>query len=94
MLNKEKLTFNSHKSHNPYFDILEYQLNNDMFITYTVSISTPMVEIMEYYSGENYNVGSNLKSYSRTYKKENIPTKYKEIWDQLKEIYNTEYKGK
>jgi len=38
MLNTEKIKFNSHTVHNPNCDIVEYKIDNDMFITYGVYV--------------------------------------------------------
>jgi len=47
---------------------------------------------MEYYTGENYNVGSSKKSSSRAYTVDKIPAKYKTAWEELKAKYEAEYK--
>lgn len=88
----DSLTFNSHKNHNPHCDILEGKLDGDSFITYYIELKTGN-EGMEYYKGENYVVGSNKKSFSRIFKSEQeIPTKYRELWEVLKKTYQTCYK--
>jgi hypothetical protein len=90
--------FNSHKNHNPYCDILQGHLDKDTFITYGIYIKDDGTrrkagdEFMEYYTGENYNVGSSKKSNSRVYSVDKIPAKYKAAWEELKAKYESEYK--
>lgn len=87
--------FRSHQSHNPYTDILEGKIDKDSFITYYINVKGKDVgkEGMEYYSGENYVVGSNKKSVSRNYSIDQIPSKYKKAWDKLKLEYNEMHKS-
>jgi hypothetical protein len=94
-----KLKFNSHKNHNPSADILEGHLDNDTFITYGIYVKDSGSkkkgdEFMEYYTGENYKVGSSKKSNSRVYGPDKIPAKYKAAWEELKAKYESEYKQK
>lgn len=90
--------FNSHKNHNPYCDILEGHLDKDTYITYGIYVKDSSAEwkkgdeFMEYYTGENYKVGSNKKSSSRLYAIDKIPAKYKAAWEELKAKYEKEYK--
>lgn len=86
--------FNSHKNHNPSADILEGHINSDSFITYGIYVNGPKKgnEFMEYYTGENYKVGSSKKSNSRVYGPDKIPAKYKAAWEELKAKYEAEYK--
>lgn len=83
-----RVKFNSHKVHNPDYDIIQLTISADAFITYCLNIDTKE-ESMEYYAGSNYVVGSMMKSHSRHYPKESIPKKYRHIWNGLKEYYNT-----
>lgn len=46
----------------------------------------------EYYRGENYNVGSKLKSYSRMWNLAFIPVKYMPIWIRLMNYYIENFK--
>lgn len=91
-----RLKFNSHKKHNPNYDILEGHLDKDSFITYTIAVKGNNVgkESMEYYGGQNYVVGSNKRSSSRHYNVSDIPEKYKSSWLELKRLYNLNYKNK
>lgn len=84
-----KTNFNSHQSHNPEYDILEGYIDGDTFITYAKKVKGDNAgkESMEYYSGENYVVGSKKKSLSRNFEENNIPAKYKPYWNKLKEMY-------
>jgi hypothetical protein len=84
-----KTNFNSHENHNPEYDILEGYIDGDTFITYAKKVKGDNVgkESMEYYSGENYVVGSKKKSLSKNFKEDNIPAKYKPYWNKLKEMY-------
>lgn len=91
-INEQRLTFNSHLNHNPHCDILQLKINWDSFITYCVDINTG-IECLEYYSGENYVVGSTLKSQSRMYPVNQIPKKYKVVWNGLKEYYTRKLKN-
>jgi len=89
--------FNSHKNHNPCCDILEGHLDKDTFITYGIYIKDDGSkkkgdEFMEYYTGENYKVGSTKKSNSKAYTVDKIPSKYKAAWEELKSKYEAEYK--
>ena len=92
-----KLKFNSHKVHNPSCDILEYQIDKDTMITYGIYVNGYQgkkfiqlgTEFMEFYTGENYNTGSLKRSYSRCWNCNSIPSKYKNIWNSLKQYYVT-----
>lgn len=87
--------FNSHKVHNPDCDILEGQLNDDAFITYGIFVNGPKKgkEFMEYYKGSNYNLTSKAKSFSRLFDDvTKIPIKYKQLWSELKQIYEEKYR--
>src|SRR6516164_6525741 len=86
-----RLTFNSHTSHNPTCDILELKISRDAFITYVFDLTTKE-ESMEYYSGENYVLDSTSKSISYHYPYSLIPKKYKIVWNALKEYYKKNYK--
>jgi hypothetical protein len=88
--------FNSHKNHNHNADILEGKIDKDSFITYYVYVNGKDIgkEGMEYYTGENYVVGSNKKSSSRNYSVDKIPSKYKKAWDKLKLEYEEKHKEK
>lgn len=92
IVNFIKTKFNSHKNHNPNYDILEGYIDKDSFITYAVKVTGENIgkESMEYYTGENYVVGSKKKSSSRHFDSDKIPVKYKSSWLKLKELYNTE----
>ena len=85
-----RIKFNSHKIHNPDFDILELIINKDAFITYSINIHTKD-ESMEYYSGGNYVPTSSTKSNSRHYHFNNIPKKYRIVWNGLKHYYETKF---
>lgn len=89
-----KIVFNSHKVHNPYCDILCGYIDNNTYITYYSYVATPQIEGMEYYSGENYGGLEGTRSFSRQYKVNEIPAKYKALWGELKQKYWSEYKGK
>lgn len=99
-LDQDKLNFNSHLVHNPYCDILEYQINDDTYITYgmyvkpSVSNKGPIemvlpvcTEFMEIYTGENYNVNSKKRGHSKMYYKNEIPEKYKALWVSIRSYY-------
>lgn len=93
----QKVKFNSHKNHNPSCDILEGHLDKDRFITYGIYIKDSGNrkkgdEFMEFYKGENYVPGSKEKSFSRVFGSDKIPSVYKKSWEELKEIYEKEYK--
>jgi len=87
-LTENRLTFNSHLTHNPFCDILELKISKDAYITYCIDLITKE-ESMEYYSGENYVVNSRLKSTSRHYKSNEIPKKYINVWNALKYHYTS-----
>lgn len=92
----KRTKFNSHKNHNPSYDILEGHIDADSFITYALCISgeNKGKELMEFYTGENFVVGSKKKSYSRVYSPDKIPAKYKTDWLALKSMYNKEHAEK
>jgi hypothetical protein len=89
-----KLNFNSHKKHNPSVDILEGYINSDAKITYYINIKGKDIgnEGMEYYTGPNYVSGASGKSFSRHFTVDKIPSKYKNMWLELKKIYEKKYK--
>ncbi len=95
-LNEEfqKLEFHSHKNHNPECDILCGYLNDDTYICYGIYVKGENIgkEFMEFYTGSNYSSDSTKKSYSRHFVSNKIPSKYKDKWLQLKQIYNSKYK--
>jgi hypothetical protein len=91
-----EVKFNSHKNHNPYTDIVEGKLDKDTMMTYCITVKDdgkiPIgTESMELYIGDNYVLGSTKKSYSRHYAVDKIPSKYKKLWLELKELYETKY---
>jgi hypothetical protein len=88
----KEITFLSHKNHNPNFDILSVEINNNLSITYCYNIDNGS-ELMEYLKGENYNAKSKQKSYSRVYKADKIPAKYKGLFQELKNKYINNYKN-
>lgn len=81
--------FRSHESHNPEYDILKGQLDEDTYITYCLCIKGPRKgqESCEYYSGKNYLPKSTKRSYSRHWKADEIPVKYKQRWQLLRSMY-------
>jgi hypothetical protein len=102
-MNTSKIEFRSHRSHNDHCDITVYQLDKDTNITYGIYVKStihwkgpvglpiqPGTEFMEIYVGENYNVDSKKRSNSRHYYADAIPKKYNELWQSLKEYYETE----
>lgn len=90
--NFTKIKFNSHKNHNPNADIVEGWINDNSFITYVLDLKSG-VESMEYYTGENYTARPG-KSFSRHFQITQIPKKYRALWEELKTIYQTQYKNK
>ncbi len=103
-MNPSNITFNSHTNHNPDCDIVCYQLDKDTSITYgvyvkpTIRFKGPIgypiqigTEFMEVYVGENYNINSKKRSYSRVYYNDGdtkVPAKYHKLWQDLKSHYN------
>ncbi len=87
------IKFNSHTNHNPNCDILEGKIDSDSFMTYGIYVlgDKKGQEFMEYYRGENYVVGSTKRSHSNYFAVNNIPSKYKDAWEELKKIYETRY---
>jgi hypothetical protein len=83
-------TFHSHKNHNPTCDILIGHLPNGADLTYCIEVNGPTkgAECCEYYSGENY-TDTKARSYSRNWKSINIPQKYFNEWQLLRQIYET-----
>jgi len=80
----------SHKNHNPQCDIIESRIDKDSFITYGVYVNGPNTgdEFFEYYRGSNYNVGSNLPSYSlHKAGEDNVPKAHKIRWNAAREYY-------
>ena len=105
MLDVTKITFHSHKNHNPYCDIVCYQIDNDTNFTYGTYVKQcklPLghevgTEFGEVYFGENYNIDSKKNSYSRAYKAgehtvHSLPKKYRQLWQELKTYYNEQIK--
>ena len=96
-MNITNLTIHSHKRHNSDCDILVYQIDTDTNITYGQYVTTSKSgnwvegeEFCETYFGENYNIKSNKKSYSKIYRGESeVPKKYIHIWLELKTFYET-----
>lgn len=95
---QNKYKFNSHKVHNPDCDILESRIDNDTFITYGIYVKPAFhkhrnkdlpvgTEFCEVYTGENYNVGSKKRSNSRMYYADEIPAKYKSMWNDARSHY-------
>ena len=89
------IKFNSHTVHNPDCDIVEGHLDIDSFITYGIYVKGPKKgqEFMEYYAGENYNVGSKKRSHSRVYTPDTVPEKYFLAYQTLRSTYEREYKN-
>ena len=90
------LSFNSHGDHNPECDILEGHIVRDTLITYGIYVKGPKTgqEFMEYYSGPNYKPETTKKkSSSRMYTPDKIPAKYQNAWNELRSIYQSDYKG-
>lgn len=92
-----KDTFHSHKTHNPTADILQRQLDRDTQVTYGIYIKDSGSrkngeEFMELYVGSNYSPDSTKRSYSRLYTPDQIPAKYKSIWNELRDKYHSELK--
>lgn len=92
-----KDTFNSHKNHNPAADILQRQLDRDTMITYGIYVKDlgskkKGDEFMEIYIGSNYVPDSTKRSHSKYYTSDQIPSKYKSVWDELKSKYENELK--
>jgi hypothetical protein len=90
------LKFNSHNDHNPVCDILEGHLDRDKMITYGIYVKGPNTgqEFMEYYSGPNYKPESaGKRSSSNYFAPDKIPAKYQNMWNELRNIYQTEYQG-
>jgi hypothetical protein len=99
MLNPKRIKFNSHTVHNPSCDIVEYKIDNDTFITYGVYVTKfkdiqPGEEFMEIYVGENYNVGSKKRSYSRMYYASEIPGTWKDTWKMIRKYYQSNLTNK
>lgn len=92
-----KDAFHSHKTHNPTADILQRQLDRDTQVTYVINVKDSGSqkkgdEFMELYVGSNYSPGSSKRSYSKLYTPDQIPAKYRSIWNELKDKYNSELK--
>ncbi len=95
--NFKKIVFNSHTNHNPNVDIVEGHIDNDSFIVYGIYVNNSSnrekgTEFMEYYSGSNYKVGSTKRSNSKHFEADKIPSKYKGMWNDLKDIYEKDFK--
>ncbi len=54
---------------------------------HTLSSKGEKSEGVEVYTGENYIPDSKDKSYSKMYKMKDIPTKYKKVVEELKEVH-------
>jgi hypothetical protein len=57
-------------------------------VYYTLINKDKRTEGVEIFSGANYVLGSNNRSYSKVYKFNKTPIKYKTIVDKLKKIHN------
>lgn len=90
-LDLEKIQVLDNKNHNPHYNIIYYQINNDENITFCNNITND-VKLVEYYKGINYNVNSNLRSYSKVYELNEVPKKYKDLVNSLIKLYNMYYK--
>jgi hypothetical protein len=80
----------SHKNHNPQCDIIESRIDKDSHITYGIYVNGPKTgdEFFEYYRGSNYNVGSNLPSYSlHKAGEDNVPKAHKNRWNAARKYY-------
>lgn len=88
-----KVVYNSHQVHNPYCDIVEGHIDGDSFLTYGEYVNNPNVKFVEYYSGENYVVGSKRRSHSRSWLLGAEPKKYAAQVAELKRLYNQKYKA-
>jgi len=80
----------SHKNHNPQCDIIESRIDKDSHITYGIYVNGPKIgdEFFEYYRGSNYNVGSNLPSYSlHKGGEDNVPKAHKNRWNAARKYY-------
>lgn len=82
---------NRPENHNPSALICEARINADSFITCVKPLNDGPCQ-MEYYSGENYVIGSNARSYSRIYSEENIPGVYSGLYNALKEFTEKYYR--
>ena len=91
-----KIWLNPMESHNPDYDILCGRVDDETFITYCLQIKgpNPGEETMEIYRGENYNANSKLRSWSRRYVKDAIPSNWRASWLELRSKYLTDFKRK
>lgn len=71
-----KVKYNPHYLHNPHCNIIEGHLDADSFLTYGEYVTDANVKFVEYYSGENYVVGSKKPSYSRCWLTVDVPKKF------------------
>ena len=65
-------------------------------ITYSICVKGSDLgkESMEYYTGPNYKPESlSARSSSRNYSPDKIPAKYQNLWNELRVIYQNEYRG-
>jgi hypothetical protein len=87
-----KVVYNSHQVHNPSCDIVEGHLDGDSFLTYGEYVNNPNVKFIEYYSGENYVVGSKRRSHSRHWLLGEEPKKWSAHVAELRKLYSQNYK--
>ena len=81
-------------THNPDYMIVQgtfiKENGEEAQLTHYEKIGAPELWGYEYYSGENYIVGSSEKSYSRNYVRGNgLPTKYKKMAFELMNVIAT-----
>ena len=86
-----KIVVRNPENHNPDYLIIEgtfvKENGENAQLTYYEKIGAPELWGNEYYSGENYIVGSKENSYSRNYVRGNgLPKKFKEMAEELKTI--------
>lgn len=86
-----KISFNWSTSHNPNFNIVSFQYNDDMSMTYCIPVDRSKIcETFEVYVGSNYNRCSDKRSYSRSYvvvdgNFNSVPKRWAYLAKQLKE---------
>jgi hypothetical protein len=85
------LIYNSHRVHNPDCDIIEGHIDVDTTLTYGVYIKGPRKgqEFCEYYTGRNYCLQSQKRSYSRMWAVDKVPVKYAKLWKLLRSVYES-----
>lgn len=88
-LQKKQITFHWAKGHNPHFNIVLFQYDEDTSITYCIPVDgSKSCEVFEVYVGSNYNINSDKSSYSRAYKIEgnfnSVPKRWAYLAKQLK----------